>query len=745
MSKPAGFFKEDGKTKPRYAPKKGKRKGKVVRRKREKVSHSEMASDAQVAEIARKLTTNFSDRGEPVKVLFHDEHNKFAANETGIQPLVMLPKWSKFNLPVEGYESWILYRQGTWHEAQHLKFSPRGLYRLNPDIPGLDPRISRALVNIIEDRRVNDLGVTDHVGAIPGRKYEQGYAAFLRADEERGLGPLDQIEPPEAQIFEAFTQKMLLGGLNGSIPPEYEELVDDAVAYALKQIKKMNKHGKKSEEITAIMDKVAKKVADKLKLVKGPPQPPDGPDGPDQGMLCPNCGKDMLQNALMNTAIGKVRTGKVTCPHCGEKSEIAVQEGGEGKGKGKGVPIPIPGGGSGGGQGDDGDKGDDGDEGDDDGEGGGQGDDDDGPQGPKTFPIIEDDDDGPQGPKTFPIIEWDETFTPMTKKEAEKLKKEAEEKIEEFFDKEKEKAEKAGRTKRGKKAKPGDTYAEDIEKAREGTEEAKAEFERIEKGNDPPELQGEFIPLTDVEDVTPYKDSTFRGEMRKRLKAWRVGAKAEKAKTGRRISPIGYVTGAKKPFRRARRKSVKGKKYLFVLDFSQSIRSQEKEYKTAIINVMEALDEIGAKTAVFGFGGFEIGGDRQQGHFKVKDFREASWRPVHAQKVAGVSANLNHTPTATAYKKLEKYIRKERPEYVITLTDGGANENHVATDVYLGMVNRMNEKLGRYTRMVAFGIGNESAMQGYFDHVKYDQTFTVDSRDIHLIPRRLIEMIAPEG
>ena len=396
-------------------------------------------------------------------------------------------------------------------------------------------------------------------------------------------------------------------------------------------------------------------------------------------MICPHCGEDMLQNALMSS----VRTGRITCPHCGEKTGITASEA---KGNEKGIEW----------------------------------------------------DD-----KDFPVVEWDETFTPMDKKEADESRKEAKDKIEEFFDEEQEEAEKEGKKKRGKDSDPDATYADDVEKARKGTEEARAEFDRIKKGGDEaPEIKGEFIPLTDVEDTTRYRDPGFKRDMSKRLKTWRTGAKAETAKSGRRVSPRAFVAREKEPFRRLRRKSVKGKKYLFVLDFSDSISyhgSCETEYKKAIINTLEALDEIGAKTAVFGFGSFDIGGTRAEGHFKVKDFKEARWRPVHAQKVAGVRPGGN-TPTSEAYSKLRRYIRKEKPEYVITLTDGEANDR-------LGVKN-MNGELGKHTRMVAFGIAAdgkvEEQMKAYLDAVKYDRSFTVTRDNIGEIPKQLIDMIAPE-
>ena len=118
--KPVGFYKKGGKTRPITKPK--QRKEKIIRRRvnRGGVSHSDMASNAQVAEITRKLVMNFSDRGLPVKVLFHEDNSHFSASEArGLN--VNLPMWSKYELGIDGYDTWVIYRQGAWHESQHLK------------------------------------------------------------------------------------------------------------------------------------------------------------------------------------------------------------------------------------------------------------------------------------------------------------------------------------------------------------------------------------------------------------------------------------------------------------------------------------------------------------------------------------------------------------------------------------------------------------------------------------------------
>ena len=718
--KPVGFYKKGGKTRPITRPK-GKERPfeKIIRRSH--LSKKEIASGAQVAELTRFLTGYLSGRPE-VRVRFHGSNDLFAASDRGRVPEVYLPSWSGYELPVDGFETWRVYRQGTWHESQHLKYTPKGVYSLAPAIDGLSPKVTKTLVNIIEDRRIEDLGVEYHRGIGPERDYTQGYAYALRPK-------IDEIPIPESQVFEAFTQLMLIGRLNGKLPDEYQVLVDEAVEIALKYIEQMNKHPHKSKKIAEDMEKAVKEVVEKLKLKNLPKYDEDGEgegegEGEGQGdgpgghpeMICEHCGENMLgradrsdlgQRMLRSVSTGKTHKGTMSCPHCGGKNRIAVQEGEGGEGGDGSGGIPGPGGGEsvagGGGN------------------------------------PLEDED----GNIDIPHIDWDETFrAPKNPELAQKAKDEVEKKINEFFEKERKDAEENGRIKREDGDNdPHKTYVEDVEAAIKGTEDSRSEFDSIQRGgNEPSELKGMFSPLSDLAPVGPYLDSKFKKDMNKRLKTWRTGLSRKHETSGHALDVGAYINtkGHKKPkpFVRYNRRNVKGKKYLFVLDFSGSTSRVQNDYKKAIINTMEALDTIGAKVAVFGFGTFETAGMRTGGGFKVKTFEEGPWRGVHASKLAGVSSG-GGTPTGPTYARLEKYIKKNRPQYTITLTDGSADSPDA--------VEVMNKKLKRHTKMVAFGIaGSEQyadTMKGYFDNVNYRKSFTVT--DVKDIPKKLVDMIAP--
>ena len=369
-NKPVGFYKEDGKTRP-LTKKKGQRRRKVVRRK--PLSKKDVASSAQVAELTRFMAGYLSGRSD-VRVRFHGANDLFAASDGYGAPVIMLPSWAGYELPMDGYETWRVYRQGTWHETQHIKYTSRGVYSLAPDVPGLHPNVSKTLVNIIEDRRIEDLGAEYHRGVGPERDYTQGYAYALRPK-------VDEIPVPEAQILEAFTQKMLIGRLNGEIPENFEEIVNEAVEHALETLGKMKKHPVKSEKITDAMEKLVKEVADKLKLVNTPP-----PEGQSQDQ-----GQD-----------GEGEEGQDQ----GQGQDEEGEEGPGGPGQGQGDPV-VPGAGSGSGA----------DEGDD--------------EADEALEGIEDEDD--DGPKDIPHIDWDETFRAPTDPElAKKAKKEVDKAVEQI-------------------------------------------------------------------------------------------------------------------------------------------------------------------------------------------------------------------------------------------------------------------------------------------------------------------------
>ena len=643
--KPVGFYTRETRrgekvVSPIFPPKGRIRQQVTVRRrvkKRSRKSWASYASAAQVMELSRFLAGYISGRDVEIQMV---DNPLFRGFSTDLKT-IYAPDWADYNLPVDGFDEWRIYRHGIWHEANHIKYTPQQLLERARN----SPEYIRLLINVLEDKRIEDLGVKYHPGALPERLYHQAYGYALRPSVEA------YSWCPPAQLCEAFLQKLLTGKIKGDMDPELRDRVERAAAYAERRIKKLEKENLRGEELANRIAGLAEEVADLLKLrdearkmaygeVKPPSKPPKGLSKRDR-----------------------------------ERAKRDIKKYKE------------------------------------------QGD----------LPDVED---------------WDETFRPPTKDELPKpTKSRVEKDIKEYFKELEREARKKGRIKRPDgDVKPDEIYVDDVEKAKTGSADVKAEYEAITgggRGVEDPALTG-FMPVTGSSSAAKYEDPKFKRKMAERLREWRRGFRAAPSKTGASFNVDAWLyTEGKRPFVSVKRRSVRGGKYLFVVDFSGSIRPYEEEYKKALINALEALQGIGAQIAVFGFGGLKVGRSSYSGLFTLKRFEEGPWRRGHSSRLAGGVEADGGTPMAKAYKRLEAYINRHRPEYVITVTDGAPDN--------IGLTKEMIEKLGRKTEMVAFGIANEEStakmMRWNLKSLGYRRSFVVT--DLDRLPGKLVDLIAP--
>jgi len=131
---------------------------------------------------------------------------------------INVPSWDKFEIGVKGFDRYRIYRYGVFHEACHVRYSPPILYTVS------DP-IVHDLVNIIEDRRIEENGVKEWPGYLPERIYATAYGYALRP-------PVDRISNRDQRLTEAFMQKYLTGKIKGKLDPSERKLVDEAVKIA---------------------------------------------------------------------------------------------------------------------------------------------------------------------------------------------------------------------------------------------------------------------------------------------------------------------------------------------------------------------------------------------------------------------------------------------------------------------------------------------------------------------------------
>lgn len=640
---------------------------------------------AAVVELTNYLGGYLS--GKDVTIETIQGRDMFAANKEG---KIILPDWSTYNLPVQGADKWTIYRTGLWHETQHVKYTPSDLYTYGSQ--GEGDQTGHWLVNVVEDRRIESMGVRWHRGALQPLIYDHAYCFSQRPDVAE-MWAKAQTLPPDAKrqyeemaMKEAYLQGVVVGKQKGKLPPDAQAKVDKAVNESVYRVEKLNDDiltkGKTQKQISDEVISVAENAKKTLGLEPNGVNPNNYEDTrteeysrnqqSQKGQTDQEQRKETKQGvedymdskedeAEKKEGKGKGKEKKQA------KEKQKGEEGGDsgegeepekeekpqkGKGKGKsqdqeeqGEPEQSNGEGS---------------EGEGDGEGEQETDD-----GEGTGEATQGDGKGPQGkqPKNNPLE--------MTK--------------------------------------------EDIEKARKtGGSEAQEEFKGIQagKGFELPEGVNEmFQPVVNPQSTTEYADSKFRADMGIQLKDWKTGKKLQTRESGQKFDVRSYVsTQGKKSFTSMDRQSVKGQKYIYVLDFSGSQAEREKEYKRALINTVESLDGIGAKQAVFAFGY----GDQGTGFYRIKTFEQGRWKKTDSGRIATMNAG-GGTPTDEAYAGISQYVKRNRPDYVITVTDGSPDSKE--------RTKRAVEELNRSTKMVAFGIApSKKEIENYYvGHYKRDK------------------------
>jgi hypothetical protein len=270
------------------------------------------------------------------------------------------------------------------------------------------------------------------------------------------------------------------------------------------------------------------------------------------------------------------------------------------------------------------------------------------------------------------------------------------------------KAKAEGREKREDGDASPEATAADINDAMNGKPEDRNQLDQIKHASERAELRGvaDFAPVTAPASAAGMIDNGFKSKMRKKMQDWMTGRKTEYKESGSRFDPRSHILSHDtKNFKVIHRKSVKGQKYLFVVDFSGSIRTRVDDYKKALVNTFETLDSVGGNIAVVGFGTLDTPYGLQDGQFRVKTFEEGKWKKSNNGKLAGVQAH-SMTPMAPCYRSIKNYVARHKPDYVITVTDGQPNDY----DEVSGTTPETTEALkglrsvSKSTRFVAFGL-----------------------------------------
>jgi hypothetical protein len=210
------------------------------------------------------------------------------------------------------------------------------------------------------------------------------------------------------------------------------------------------------------------------------------------------------------------------------------------------------------------------------------------------------------------------------------------------------------------------------------------------------------VPRLLKQDDSPLYDQSLIARLKDQLRNVKRGFFEVYRSAGDELDVEEYVRGIGKPFGKPfldeERVRMGGIKALILMDFSASIMGYELEYKKAVVALSEALKYIRAKFAVYAF-------SNPSGEvvlWQIKGFQEA-WDRAKSRRLAQIYP-IGDTPLDEVYKRLEEVIEAERPDIMITLTDGEPNSFEDTEEEV--------KRLKRMTKMVAVAIGRSPEEAG---------------------------------
>jgi len=184
---------------------------------------------------------------------------------------VYVPPWDEYDIPLKaGFDKYRIYRSGIWHEAMHIRFTPEDLF-------GWGNSLEREVFNIIEDRRIEDLGVEYWQGYAPERLYANAYGLALRP-------PVNSLFDKRGRLLEAFTQRLIAGKIKGRLDKAEADLVEETAQYVERKIAEANEEPDYFRKV-ATLRSLTEEVIRRLDL-----RDPKGSDSailPDYGFKSP--------------------------------------------------------------------------------------------------------------------------------------------------------------------------------------------------------------------------------------------------------------------------------------------------------------------------------------------------------------------------------------------------------------------------------------------------------------------------
>ncbi len=202
---------------------------------------------------------------------------------------------------------------------------------------------------------------------------------------------------------------------------------------------------------------------------------------------------------------------------------------------------------------------------------------------------------------------------------------------------------------------------------------------------------GISTPPAEDADISPIYDYDLIWRLKTKFRDWKSKWREARAAFGDEFDAESYIEDPASPFFVDSR-SESSADLMMLLDHSSSIAAVQTKYKKATLALCEVLAQLSTRFSVYAFSTSE----KSVVCWEIKRASQ-KWDVVCARRLAQIAAN-GSTPLAQVYSTMRPVLDAERPETLLTMTDGEPSDAYAVRS----FVRRMR-KTG--TRMAALGLG----------------------------------------
>lgn len=261
---------------------------------------------------------------------------------------INVPHWATYKLPLDDKSKYRIYRSGVWHEAQHVKHSPDQVFTFGTDRNDqavVTEPLAHDVINIIEDRRIEDLGVEDWRGYASERLFSNAYAwtrrmdvgefwdSFLKnhyddtkgeyeKDSQSGLMPNYLRERRGHMRHEAFLQRLLVMKIKGSdhLSIKERDTIEHEVKMVEKELAKLKKEKDRNKIFYSLRNLTLQVIRDLELMDYVPPITRVGESSWDQSFQShpPQPGEKEETRTGIDDYFDELMSIEVMCTDCGK-------------------------------------------------------------------------------------------------------------------------------------------------------------------------------------------------------------------------------------------------------------------------------------------------------------------------------------------------------------------------------------------------------------------------------------------